>query len=52
MAEDIDFHPAMFQRAIDWDGALIKVLPEVEAASDPAYAIAFGDCSCSSRRGR
>jgi len=30
------FHPAMFQRAIDWDGALIKVLPEVDAASDAA----------------
>ena len=30
------FHPAMFQRAIDWDGALIKAIPEVEAASDPA----------------
>lgn len=30
------FHPAMFQRAIDWDGALIKALPEVESASDAA----------------
>src|SRR5689334_6388724 len=30
------FHPAMFQRAIDWDGALIKAIPEVEAASDAA----------------
>lgn len=30
------FHPAMFQRAIDWDGALIRALPEVEAATDAA----------------
>lgn len=30
------FHPAMFQRAIDWDGALLQVIPEVEAASDAA----------------
>ncbi|HEX3763684.1 MAG TPA: hypothetical protein VHW23_33535 [Kofleriaceae bacterium] len=30
------FHPAMFQRAIDWDGALIKAMPAVEAASDAA----------------
>jgi hypothetical protein len=37
------FHPAMFQRAVDWDGALIRALPEVEAASDAAsYRTAIG----------
>jgi Peptidase family S41 len=33
-AEAKFFHPAMFQRAIDWDGALVRAIPEVEAASD------------------
>src|ERR1044071_5207095 len=28
------FHPAIFERAIDWDGALTKAIPEVEAADD------------------
>jgi C-terminal processing protease CtpA/Prc len=37
------FHPALFQRAVDWDGALIKAIPEVEAASDAAtYRAAIG----------
>ena len=37
------FHPAMFQRAIDWDGALTRALPEVEAAGDAAsYRAAIG----------
>jgi C-terminal processing protease CtpA/Prc len=33
-AEAKFFHPAMFQRAIDWDGALVRAIPEVEAATD------------------
>lgn len=37
------FHPAMFQRAIDWDSALTKAIPEVEAANDAAsYRVAIG----------
>ncbi|HEY0483055.1 MAG TPA: hypothetical protein VGD37_36290, partial [Kofleriaceae bacterium] len=37
------FHPAMFQRAIDWDSALVKAIPEVEAANDAAsYRVAIG----------
>lgn len=37
------FHPAMFQRPIDWDGALIKAIPEIEAATDAAsYRAAIG----------
>src|SRR5882724_10115096 len=37
------FHPAMFQRPTDWDGALIRAIPEVEAASDAAsYRAAIG----------
>jgi hypothetical protein len=35
-AEAKFFHPAMFERAIDWDGALVKAIPEVEAATDAA----------------
>src|SRR5262245_24583012 len=30
------FHPAVFERAIDLDGALVRAIPEVEAASDAA----------------
>ena len=37
------FHPAMFRRAIDWDSALVKAIPEVEAANDAAsYRVAIG----------
>jgi len=41
-AEAKFFHPVMFQRQIDWDGALIKAIPEVEAATDaPSYRAAI-----------